>query len=55
MKKLMFRVVFTDAPDRLIYHRATLIAFPQTVDDLLEVVNRFGHAYPSVRISLNRG
>jgi hypothetical protein len=51
----MYRVIFTNAPDRLIHHRAALIAFPQTVDDLLEVVTRYSHAYASVRISLNRG
>jgi hypothetical protein len=49
----MLRIVFTDAPDRLIYHQRSLVACALTTAYVLDKIERLGREYKSVRICCN--
>lgn len=49
-----YKVIFTDARDRLIYHRSTHIGYYRDLHQVLHAVSRYGNDYATVHIQYIR-
>lgn len=54
MPLYMYKVIFTDARDRLIYHRSTHIGYYRDLQSVINAVARYGNDYATVHIQYIR-
>lgn len=48
----MYKVIFTDARCRLIYHRKTKIVYLRNLQSVINAVDAYGKDYATVRIQI---
>lgn len=52
MPLYMYKVIFTDARDRLIYHRKTRIVYLRNLQSVINAVDAYGNDYATVHIQV---